>query len=152
MKNTFLHGCAAACLLAFASGSQAQTTTVYFNSGTTTGKDLLYSDKALTTLLTAGNVNTAGDGAVLRLGYYQNATTAVSDSLWTWASPQTPSSVVLMSFDDYSRSQLQWLGGTTSAFYTSQLVSTVPEPSTWLMGAGLLIGFLWKCGSRRSAR
>ncbi len=226
MKKTLLYSCAAACLLAFAPGLHAQTTTVYFNSGSTDGKDLLYSNKALTALLTAGNVNTSGDGAILRLGYYQNATTtnvfgngtfvplsgagssdtytttsvgddagaangpgtfamslsfstasgsltgnnlptagtplaiqffngtsltnsttynAVSDSLWTWNAPQAPSSsFVFMSFDDFSQSPLQWLGGDASAFYTSLPASTVPEPSTWLMGIGIFAALLWK--------
>lgn len=233
MKKRILCCSFAVSLLALAHGSLAQTTTVYFNSGTTTGKDVLYSNKMLTTVLTAGNANTAGDGAVLRWGYYQNATTsnlfgngtfvplsgqgstntytsttigddpgaangggtfamqlnfstatgssignnlpaagtplaiqffngttlanstadnAVSDRLWTWVAPQTPPSVVLMSLDDYAQSPLQWLGGDSSAFYTSQpFTNAVPEPSeTVLLALGGLAVIVLK--KRRSQR
>ncbi len=225
MKKRTLCFSLAAGLLACAHGAFAQQTTVYFNSGTTNGKDSLYSNKLLTTVLSAGNATTAGDGDVLRLGYFQNATAsnlfgngtfvplsgagstdtytsttigddpgaangggtfamqlnfstaagssignnlpsagtplaieffngttlanstafnAVSDSLWTWVAPQTPPSVVAMSFDDYAQSPLAWLGGDASAFYTSQpLTNAVPEPApTFALAVGGLVALL----------
>ena len=70
-KSTYLSVVAA--VFAMVSMAQAQsTTTVSFDSG----DFLLYSNAAKTTPLSAGVAAVAGDGAMLQLGYYTQATTA----------------------------------------------------------------------------
>ena len=233
MKKYATPATLAVVLLLATGASFGQCTTVGFNSGSTTSQTILYSDKMLTKALTAGNLAATGDGAIIALGYYQNATTgnlfgngvfislsgpgspdtytntsigdlsqngagagtfalgltfstaagsktgnslpaagtplaiqfyngttlanstaynAVSDNLWTWVAPADTNSVVSLSFDDNAvGSPLTWLGGASSAFYTSQ---AVPEPAApvSLTLAGCLLGLaIWRRKALRGA-
>ena len=93
---------------------------------------------------TTGN-NLPAAGTPLAIQFYNGTTltsstfyNAVSDSAWTWQTPAIPGPTVTISLD---QTGLQWLGGASSAFYTSQ-ATTVPEPSSLLVGGLCLGGFV----------
>ncbi len=88
---------------------------------------------------TSGN-NLPAAGTPLAIRFYNNTTltnstayNAVSDALWLWQTPASPGPTVGISLDQLG---LQWLGGASTAFYTSQAV--VPEPSTMLFSLGFV--------------
>ena len=199
---------------------QAQAVTIVsFDSG----NQFLYADATKTTLLSAGNVSTAFDGAMLQFGYYTAATSGnpfagdfvslagmgsantsfgnisigdnpndaagngtfaltltfnsttlgsnvlppsnqqlaiqfyngttlanstaynvVSDAAWLFPAPSTPAAALGISLD---QANLVFLGGTNSAFYTSQPIGSIPEPSTYVLVLGGLGVFA--CLARR---
>ncbi len=87
--------------------------------------------------------------AILAVRFYNNTSIATSTyqatasaASWTWVAPATPSSSITLSLQD---SGVSWQGGYTA--YTGNLVSAIPEPSTYAALAGLAI--LGVAASRR---
>ena len=110
---------------------------------------------ALNLSFTPGNATTGNNlpatGTILAIQFYNNTTLAsstaynvASNAAWTWQTPAIPGPTVAISFDD---TNTQLLGGSTTAFYTSQ---PIPEPSSLAFGGVGLIGLLWMVRYRRS--
>ena len=83
------------------------------------------------------------NGAILAVRFYNGTTlvnsthfAAASNNLWTWISPISTPSTINMSLDD----GVVWQGGFTA--YTGNLLTAIPEPSTYASLAGLaILGF-----------
>lgn len=98
-------------------------------------------------------------GTILSIRFYNSTTIAsstfynvVSDDLWKWSAPATPTASVVMSLDD---PLLEWysvfLGQAAGSAFHTTIATAIPEPSTL---ASLILGgsALALAGSRRRSR